>query len=121
MVNALYRRFNSLLSSRKLERDIESGYIRASQLRWRPRYGWRYLWNCTVQKKSGGLRDPEIEAFRQLCFFALGVNHSPWLVWVDATIKVQDFYGKHIEEYWFDRCTGKLLRKKIGRDWLFTE
>jgi hypothetical protein len=74
-----------------------------------------------VQKKSGGLRDPEIEAFRQLCFFALGVNHGAWLVSVAVTIKVQDFYGKHIEEYWFDRCTGKLLRKKIGRDWLFIE
>ncbi|OAL03400.1 hypothetical protein IQ06DRAFT_365941 [Phaeosphaeriaceae sp. SRC1lsM3a] len=96
--------------SRRLLRDVESGYMTYIKFRYEKRTSQVFL-TITISKRAGELTPAELAKCEQ--YYGLFNNHfNP----IRLTIKATDLCGKHVEE-WFGR--GRYPpRKKIGKDWL---
>jgi hypothetical protein len=104
-------------ASRALLRDIKSGYISDIRIR-----DVRYrgpAWYLVVRKKEGGLRNGEMWKFWNHCRILCNRAGGWDTILANVTIKVVDFQGKHVEE-WFTRGWTQFLPtldKKVGKEW----
>jgi hypothetical protein len=104
-------------ASRALLRDIKSGYI--SDIRTRDVRYRGPAWYLVVRKKEGGLRNGEMWKFWNHCRILCNRAGGWDTILANVTIKVVDFQGKHVEE-WFTRGWTQFpptLDKKVGKEW----